>query len=79
MTSSEQLNGFDQFRPRNGSILRGDPVRRMPQNPDNQRFVLTIGLWQVGTMKVWSALSYVAKPLITSAPLFIHSRFTSNG
>lgn len=77
--ASQQLNGFDQFRPRNGSIFRGDPVRGVPQKPDNQSFVLPRGLWQVGTMKVWSALSYVANPLITSAPLLIHSRFTSNG
>ena len=77
--ASQELNGFDQFRPRNSSILRGDPVRRVPQKLDNQGFVLPSGFWRVGTMKVCSAFSYVAKPLITSAPLLIHSRFTSNG
>ena len=53
--ASQELNGFDQFRPRNSSILRGDPVRRVPQKPDNQRFVLP-GTPQHGRSSISKAL-----------------------
>ena len=38
--SLEEFDSLDQLTPRDSSILRGDPVRRVPQKPDNQSFIL---------------------------------------
>ena len=38
--ASEQLNGFNEFRPGDGSVLRGDPVGCMPQKAHHQGFIL---------------------------------------
>ena len=38
--ASEQLNGFDEFRPRDRPVLRRDPIGCMPQKTHHQGFIL---------------------------------------